>query len=100
MRFGLALAGTRRWRAPPRRAYPRAPNESPASAHARPERIPQRLRRPVAQQISPGASVFAYHSGRTKNRRLRTSGIAELDFRRQFKLARPGLVPDQLFADR
>ena len=48
---GLALAGARHRRAPPARAGARPPHEAAAEAHARSERVPERLRHPLGQQV-------------------------------------------------
>src|SRR6266404_3097139 len=71
-----------------------------AAAHARPGRISEGLRRAFGQQISSGASLQADRARRRKNRELRTGRIADWHLWRQFKLARPGLVSDQLSTDR
>ena len=97
---GLALAGAGHGRAPARRTHPRSSHEMFAATHARSRRISQRLRRAFCQQISPGASLQPDRARRRESRELRAGGIANRNFRRQFKLARPGLVSDQLSAHR
>src|SRR5436853_3390132 len=94
--FGFALAGTRYERTAPGRAHPWTSNEMFAATHARSGRISKRLRSPLAQQISPGASLLDHDSWRRKNCQLRAGRIADRNFRRQLELARAGLVPDQL----
>src|SRR5947208_16038026 len=71
-----------------------------APPHARSELISERLRRALREQISPGTSLCPDRPRRNKSRELRPGRITNGNIRRQFKLARPGLVPDQLFTDR
>src|SRR5437867_10999197 len=71
-----------------------------ATAHARSRGIPQRLRRALSEQISQRTSLRPDRARRRKNRELRTRGVADRYLWWQFKLARTGLVPDQLSAHR
>src|SRR4051812_45506268 len=97
----LALARAGRRRAPPDFSYPRPSHEMPPPANARSQRISERLRRPFAEQIPRDSSVSLALGGRFGSRRkLRARRIANVYFRRQLELARPGLAADQLSPDR
>src|SRR5438876_2144216 len=71
-----------------------------AEAHARSRGISQRLRRALSEQISQRPSLRPDYARRRKNRELRGGRVADWYLRRQLKLARAGLVPDQLSAHR
>ena len=72
----------------PRAAAPRA------GLHAGPKRISFALRRPRAFQVSSGSSLYRALRRHRVPRGLRAGRIPQRDLRRQFQLARPGLVSE------
>src|ERR1700719_3116635 len=97
---GFAVAGTRRGRAPVGCADQGASHEMFAATDARSAGISERLRRAFRQQISQGSSLRSKRPRWRKDCQLRTGRIADRNLWRQLKLARTGLVSDQLPADR
>src|SRR5438067_10498285 len=79
---GLALAGAWHARDPACRAYSRPSNEMSAPAHARSERISERLWHPFGEQVSPGSSLSPDCPRRRENRKLRTRGATGWTCRR------------------
>ena len=99
-------ASSSRWyepgvrRAPPAGAGARPPHEAAAAPHARPGRVPQPVRHPLAQPPPRGRALRLARRRRALHGRLRAGRVAHRPVRRQLQLARPDLVPAQLPAHR
>src|SRR5262249_50288084 len=97
---GVALGGAGPRRAPAAVAAARPPHEVPAPADAGRDGVPVRPRRACPVALPPRAPLHPDVPRRAAERDLRTGRVAVGGVRRQLELARPGLVPGQLPADR